>query len=86
MKVAGNGQGEILTKFRKGSLVTILQNPSQPWTEGKIGRVVRVESREFSPLPGLQGILPWYYVWVEHCHGFTSGCVLAESQIALTKR
>lgn len=70
-----------MTKFKKGQQVIILQNPSQPWTEGKIGLVARVESEEFSPLPGLQGILPWYYVLVEHSSSSCSGCVLAESQI-----
>lgn len=70
-----------MTKFRKGQEVTIVHNPLQPWTEGKIGRVEKVETQEFSPLPSLQGVLPWYYVLVEHCHGSSSGFVLTESQI-----
>jgi hypothetical protein len=71
-----------MTKFKEGQQIIILHNPSQPWTEGKNGRVARVETQKFSPLPSLQGILPWYYVLVdEHSGSFSSGCVLAESQI-----
>lgn len=63
-------------KYRLNQKVLIKENARQPWTVGKIGRIANLMDEPHRC--DYVGDYPYYYVFVDHSAGSSSGCVLAE--------
>ncbi|MBW4418333.1 MAG: hypothetical protein KME13_03795 [Myxacorys californica WJT36-NPBG1] len=65
--------------YQLNQKVLIFHNDKQPWTVGKVGEIASLINE---PHPwDYCGNEPYYYVFVDHSEGSSSGCVLIQSAL-----